>query len=111
MPAGWVYDNALKGMAEHVDGELKECLLTSLTDVNGGYLNMQTASADEIHTLRMALQTHICSVMEAGPSTWYQPEFFDGYLRQLRELEVMLATRLSESSAYLSERSLGAIGC
>lgn len=99
MPAGWVYDNALRGMAEHVSDELRERLLRSLTDVNGGYLDLQAASPAEIHAVRLALQVYIDKVEEAGPAATHNPEFFDGYLRQLQQLEAMLGFRLSEASA------------
>lgn len=99
MPAGWVYDNALEGMADHVADDLRERLLGSLTDVNGGYLDLQAASPNEIHSIRLALQAFINKVEEAGPAGMHNPESFDGYLKQLQQLEAMLDSRLSKASA------------
>ena len=49
MPAGWIYDNALEGIAEHLGNDLRERPLSSLTEINGGYLDLQTATIDEVH--------------------------------------------------------------
>lgn len=97
MPAGWVYDNTLEGIANHIDGELKERILASLTDVNGGYLNLRRASVDDLRSLNAALQSFIDKIVSSGPSSMHDPNFFDGFVQRLKELDSLLAMRIHES--------------
>lgn len=95
MPAGWVYDNALEGMAGFLDAGLRERMLGSLTDINGGYLDLQNAAHSDIKSVLTALQSLIATTIEAGPAAMHDPSFFDGYIQQLKELEAMLTQRLN----------------
>lgn len=96
MPAGWIYDNTLKGIASIVTPELRERLLGALTDVNGGYLDLQHAGYQEINELHNGLLRFMSHVIERGPSALNDPSFYDGYITQLRIFEQLLAERLNE---------------
>lgn len=102
MPAGWVYDNTLEGIAASIrdsESELRERLLASLTDVNGGYLNLQQCGSKDLTTIEEGLASVIAKTVGAGPIAMHAPSFYDGYVQQLRELQGLLKTRLTELQA------------
>jgi len=99
MPAGWVYDNALEGIAENIgesEPELKQRLLASLTYVNGGYLNLQQCDAIALRTIEAGLASVIAKTISAGSTAMYDPSFYDGYVQRLREFHSLLTKRISE---------------
>lgn len=97
MPAGWVYDNTLEGIANYIDGELKGRLLASLTEINGGYLDLRSESVDNLGSMKSALQSFIGKIVGSGPSSMHDPTFFDGFVQMLKELDSLLERRLHES--------------
>jgi hypothetical protein len=99
MPAGWIYDNALEGIANAVGSErpdLGQALLQSLTDVNGGHLDLQSSPVDDLKAMQNGLSHFTNVTMDAGPDALHNPDFFDGYVEQLRQFEKLLAERLGE---------------
>lgn len=102
MPAGWVYDNTLEGIAESIresEPQLRERLLASLTDVNGGYLDLQQCGSRELATIEVGLASVIAKTVGAGPSAMQDPSYYDGYVQQLREFHRLLKSRLTELEA------------
>ena len=99
MPAGWVYDNALERIAERIGErapELQQRLLASLTDVNGGYLDLQQCDATVLRTIEAGLRWVIAQTISAGPTAMHAPSFYDGYVQQLREFHSLLTKRINE---------------
>ena len=99
MPAGWIYDNALEGIANIIgksEPELQQRLLASLTDVNGGYLDLQQCDAGMLTMIETALASVIANAVSAGPNAMHDPSFYDGYVQQLREFHALLKKRLNE---------------
>ena len=99
MPAGWIYDNALEGVAAIVCDEYSELqnrLLSSLTDANGGYLDLQSSAKEELQTILKAISTFIRKTVEAGPEGMHEASFYDGYVVQLGELEKLLGQQINQ---------------
>jgi hypothetical protein len=93
MPAGWIYDNILKSMADVLgrEGPLGSLLLDSLTTANGGYRDARNLSADDLTLLCDAAKTLASQVKCAGPLSFAIPDGFRAYVRDLDELVQMLS--------------------
>ena len=99
MPAGWIYDSALEGIANVVGSknpDLEQTLLQSLTDVNGGHLDLQSSSVAELKAIQTGLSQFTDTTVNAGADAIHNSDFFDGYVEQLRQFENLLAERLDE---------------
>jgi len=99
MPAGWVYDNTLEQIADSIresSPELQQRLLASLTEVNGGYLDLQRCDSTALRTIAAGLAMVTAKVISSGPNAMHDPSFYDGYVQQLRELYSLLMKRMAE---------------
>ena len=107
MPAGWVYDNTLERIAERLETsapELQQRLLASLTEVNGGYLDLQRCDSTALRTLSASLAVVTAKVISSGPNAMHNPSFYDGYVQQLQELYSLLIKRMGELEESASAR-------
>lgn len=99
MPAGWIYYNALIGIANSIGSEysdLTHTLLQSLTEVNGGYLDLKLSPIDDLKRTHAGLSQFTVATVDAGAEALHNPDFFQGYVEQLREFENLLEERLGE---------------
>lgn len=91
---GWIFDNALREMAKHVSGDLQQLLLSSLTNENGGHLDLRGLPISVVSELFDALTKTLVETRTSGPSSFDDPSFYDGYVRQLEALESTFKQRI-----------------
>lgn len=94
MPPGWIFDRVLEQMSKHVSGDRQQRLLSSLTDMNGGYLDMREVPIAEVSKAFDAIAKILASTRVSGPSAMHEPSFYDGYVEQLEILESMFRQRI-----------------
>lgn len=93
MPAGWAYDTVLEGIADqlhHSHPELAEELRANTTQVSQAYLDLSSLDFQSFNAIRRGAKEYLKIVGEAGPSSFADSQFFDGFIRKLQELIVML---------------------
>jgi hypothetical protein len=95
MPARWVFDNAMEGLASHAAGEdpaLARELLDARTSVSGGYLDVRLADRSRFAILARATADYIAETEYAGAEAFNLPAFYPGFVAQLKSLHSMLVT-------------------
>jgi hypothetical protein len=93
MPAGWVYDNVLEGMASVLsadDAGLADRLLNLRTEINGGFLDLRADDAAILATLIQAADEAYQNFERRGAASFYNPSFYPGFREQFRQLREML---------------------
>src|SRR5262249_37711713 len=93
MPAGWIYDNLLERVADHVEGAnrpLAELLRNACTHRSVGYLDLRSLDAPSFGTIARALDLVRSQVVADGPQAFHDPQFFEGFVQRLDELIQMV---------------------
>lgn len=101
-PAGWVYDNALEGIAKNLayyyNYELCGKVLASTTYNNGGMLVLDSVvDAEVFRSILKALERYRAEVISRKDD--FPKNHIDGYINQLDELAQLLQKRLDELSS------------
>lgn len=92
MPAGWVLDYALEQIAEElapIDVALSRDILSGRTD-DGGYTDMSAWGAMQFRALTGAAKRRYDRILQSGPTSFHDPSFYDGFIRQFSDLVTML---------------------
>ncbi len=84
--AGWVFRNVLSQVSEVIATSSPDLalLFREATSEQGlEYADLRSLPAARLRDLLRALESVRARTLADGPSSFRQPEFFDGYVRQL----------------------------
>jgi hypothetical protein len=93
LPAGWVYDNVLKGMASALSSsepDLARRLLDSRTESNGGFLDLRECDPVTLSALIQAADDAYQAFEARGATSFRDPKFYPGFMNQFRLLREKL---------------------
>jgi hypothetical protein len=93
MPAGWVFDAVLESVAvelESSDPAFAKQWIRASTEGGTGYLDLRPVERGRFELAVAAVERVLAKAEEEGPERFAQPEFFGGFIKQLKSLNAML---------------------
>ena len=99
MVQNWIHDNILEAMADMLQPDepaLAAMLLDSLTSQNGGYLDLRKYGKETMTKLKFAADAAQKKFEQEGPSSFYSPNAYPGFMQRLGELREMLSEATEE---------------
>lgn len=92
MPAGWVYNGVLEGIAQALDERyagLRQFLLEAQTEYRG-YCDIQSLTADDFNIVLEAAGRAYLKAAEEGPDGFQDPKWYGPFIKHFGALIEML---------------------